>query len=293
MKSDTSERGLETIIVESLIKDAGYVQGNSADFDRDHALDWPKLSSFLLTTQKKVYEGLRLDEEGAHRTQFLHRLQGEIARRGIIDVLRTGIRHNQYSIDIFYGAPSEENVKAKELYEKNIFSVTRQLHYSKNETQLSLDIAIFINGLPLATFELKNKLTKQTVEDAIQQYKRDRNPKELLFQFGRCAVHFAVDDHEVWMCTHLTGKGSWFLPFNKGYRDGAGNPPNPEGIATDYLWKHILKKDSLTNIIENYAQIIEEKDDKGRKRDKQILYSRVIINWMLCANYWRIFRSLI
>ena len=270
MKSDTSERGLETIIVESLIKDAGYVQGNSADFDRDHALDWPKLSSFLLTTQKKVYEGLRLDEEGAHRTQFLHRLQGEIARRGIIDVLRTGIRHNQYSIDIFYGAPSEENVKAKELYEKNIFSVTRQLHYSKNETQLSLDIAIFINGLPLATFELKNKLTKQTVEDAIQQYKRDRNPKELLFQFGRCAVHFAVDDHEVWMCTHLTGKGSWFLPFNKGYRDGAGNPPNPEGIATDYLWKHILKKESITNIIENYAQIIEEKDDRGRRRYKQI-----------------------
>ena len=270
MKSDTSERGLETIIVESLINDAGYVQGNSADFDRDHALDWPKLSSFLSTTQKKAYEGLRLDEEGAPRTQFLYRLQGEVTKRGIIDVLRTGIRHNQYSIDLFYGAPSEENVKAKELYGKNIFSITRQLHYSKNETQLSLDIAIFINGLPLATFELKNKLTKQTVEDAIQQYKRDRNPKELLFQFGRCAVHFAVDDHEVWMCTYLKGKGSWFLPFNKGYKDGAGNPPNPEGIATDYLWKHILKKESLTNIIENYAQIIEEKDDKGRRKYKQI-----------------------
>jgi len=157
--ADTSERGLETIIVESLINDAGCVQGNGTDFDRDHALDWAQLSSFLSTTQKKVYEGLRLDEEGAHRTQFLHRLQGEIAKRGVIDVLRTGIRHNQYNLELFYGAPSEENVKAKDLYDENVFSVTRQLHYSKNEAQLSLDIAIFINGLPIATFELKNKLT--------------------------------------------------------------------------------------------------------------------------------------
>jgi type I restriction enzyme R subunit len=242
----------------------------SEDYDREHALDWNKLCSFLSETQKKVFEGLRLDEEGAHRTQFLHRLQGEIAKRGIIDVLRNGIRHGQHAIDLFYGAPSEENIKAKELYEKNVFSVTRQLHYSKSDTQLSLDIAIFINGLPIATFELKNKLTKQTFEDAIQQYKRDRDPKELLFQFGRCAVHFAVDDHEVWMCTHLKGKYSWFLPFNKGYNDGAGNPPNPQGIATDYLWKSILKKKGITNIIENYAQIVVETDDKGRKRYKQI-----------------------
>ena len=270
MKSDTSERGLKTIIVEFLIKDAGYAQGSSEDFDRDHALDCKKLYSFLAEIQKKAYEGLRLDEEGAHRTQFLHRLQGEIAKRGVIDVLRNGIRHNQYTIDLFYGSPSEENVKAGELYEKNIFSVTRQLHYSKAETQLSLDIAIFINGLPITTFELKNRLTKQNFEDAIQQYKKDRDPKELLFQFGRCAVHFAVDDHEVWMCTHLKGKYSWFLPFNKGYNNGAGNPPNPKGIATDYLWKIILKKRNITDIIENYAQIVEEKDDKGRKRYKQI-----------------------
>ena len=270
MKTDTSEKGLETIIVESLINDAGYSQGHSEDYDREHALDWKKLSFFLSETQEKVFEGLRLDEEGTHLTQFLHRLQGEIAKRGIIDVLRNGIRHSQHAIDLFYGSPSEENIKAKDLYEKNVFSVTRQLHYSKSDTQLSLDIVIFINGLPIATFELKNKLTKQTFEDAIQQYKRDRDPKELLFQFGRCAVHFAVDDHEVWMCTHLKGKYSWFLPFNKGYNDGAGNPPNPQGIATDYLWKLILKKKSITNIIENYAQIVEEKDDRGQKRYKQI-----------------------
>ena len=104
----------------------------------------------------------------------------------------------------------------------------------------------------------------------VQQYKRDRDPKELLFQFGRCMVHFAVDDQEVWMCTHLRGKDSWFLPFNKGFNDGAGNPPNESGIKTDYLWKQILSKAGLTDIIENYAQVVEEKDDRGRKKEKQI-----------------------
>src|SRR5207302_1078435 len=113
------------------------------------------------------------------------------------------VKHGPSSIDLFFGAPSPGNRKAEELYAANIFSVTRQLRYSKDETQLALDLCIFINGLPVATFELKNSLTKQTVEDAVQQYKRDRDPKELLFQFGRCAVHFAVDDQEVQMCTHL------------------------------------------------------------------------------------------
>jgi len=271
MKTDTSERGLEAIIVDSLIKDAGYSRGSSKDFDKEHALDWKKLLSFLMDTQKKIVKSLHLEEEGVNRTQFLHRLQGEIAKRGIVDVLRNGIKYNEFNnVELFYGTPSEENKKAKELYKKNIFSVTQQLHFSKDETQLSLDIAIFINGLPIATFELKNTLTKQTVWDAILQYKRDRDPKELLFQFGRCVVHFAVDDHEVWMCTHLKGKHSWFLPFNKGYNNGAGNPPNPQGIATDYLWKSIFRKSELTNILENYAQIIEEKDERGRKKYKQI-----------------------
>lgn len=140
-----------------------------------------------------------------------------------------------------------------------------------DNTKLSLDMVIFINGLPVITFELKNKITKQTVEDAVTQYKTDRSSRELLFQFGRCMVHFAVDDHEVRMCTHLKDKDSWFLPFNKGYNDGAGNPPNPEGVATDYLWKEILCKESLTDIIENFAQIVEKKDEKtGKKKYEQI-----------------------
>ena len=271
MFTDMSEKGLETLIVNSLINDAGYVQGDSKDYDREHAIDFAKLMEFVKVTQPKAFEALSLGEDTPKRTKFLHRLQGEIAKRGVIDVLRLGVSDGHVKLELFYGTPSGQNEKAKELYSQNIFSVTRQLQYSMDNTKLALDMAIFINGLPVITFELKNKITKQTVEDAVQQYKRDRDSRELLFQFGRCAVHFAVDDHEVRMCTHLKDKASWFLPFNKGYNDGAGNPPNPKGIATDYLWKEVLQKDSLTNILENYAQIIEKKDEKtGKKKYEQI-----------------------
>ncbi len=109
------------------------------------------------------------------------------------------------------------------------------------------------------------------MEDAVQQYRRDRDPRERLFEFGRCVVHFAVDEHEVRFCTHLEGKGSWFLPFNRGWNDGAGNPPNPDGLKTDYLWKRILTRAGLTDILENYAQVVETKDEKtGRKKAVQI-----------------------
>ena len=172
---------------------------------------------------------------------------------------------------MFYGTPSPGNEKAAALYGMNRFSVTRQLHYSLDKTQLSLDLCLFVNGLPVATFELKNRLTKQTADDAVEQYKRDRHPSEKLFELGRCLVHFAVDDHEVKFCTHLRGKASWFLPFNRGWDDGAGNPPNPDGLKTDYLWNRILTSDGLVDIIENYAQFVETKDDKtGRKRREQI-----------------------
>ena len=173
-------------------------------------------------------------------------------------------------ITLFYGTPSPGNTKAQEQFAANRFSVTRQLRYSKDENQLSLDLCLFINGLPIATFELKNRLMKQTVEDAVQQYKRDRDPRELLFHFGRCLVHFAVDDQEVRFCTHLKGKESWFLPFNKDYNDGADNPPNPGGLKTDYLWRDALTHAGLTDLIENYAQIVEEKDERtGRKKRTQ------------------------
>ena len=115
------------------------------------------------------------------------------------------------------------------------------------------------------TFELKNSLTKQTVDDAVWQYRKDRNPREKLFEFGRCMVHFALDEREVRFCTHVKGKASWFLPFNRGWNDGAGNPPNPHGLAVSYLWREVLTRESLTNILENYAQVVASKDEKGRQ----------------------------
>ena len=152
--------------------------------------------------------------------------------------------------------------------------MTRQLRYSKDETQLALDIGLFINGLPVFTFELKNSLTKQTVSDAVDQYKRDRNPKERLFELGRCIAHFAADESEVRFCTHLNGKASWFLPFNLGWNDGAGNPPNPGGIKTDYLWREVLSRKSLTSILENYAQVVVTKDTKSNQKRRTQTWPR-------------------
>lgn len=255
--SETTEAGLESLIVASLTgqpptaggsDDAAhetpaalatsdrYVEGDPRDYDRSHAVDLVKLLAFLQANAQAV-ESLALDQNGPKRQQFLHRLQGEIAKRGVIEVLRKGVKHGPVSVDMFFGSPTPGNAKAEERFRANLFSITRQLRYGQDETRLALDLCIFINGLPITTFELKNRLTKQTVADAIQQYKRDRDPNELLFRPGRCAVHFAVDDHGVRMCTELKGKDSWFLPFNKGWNDGAGNPPNPDGIATDYLWR--------------------------------------------------------
>ncbi len=250
---------------------AGWIGGRPDDYDREYCVDLAQLSAFLRKTQPEVADALDLGRDGPTRRKFLARLQGEITKRGTIDVLRHGLKHGPHHIDLFYGTPSPGNTKATERYAANRFSVTRQLRYSRNETQRALDLGLFINGLPVATFELKNSLTKQTVADAVLQYQRDRDPRERLFEFGRCVVHFAVDDHEVRFCTHLKGKGSWFLPFNQGWNDGAGNPPNPHGLKTDYLWNRILTRDGLTDILENYAQVVEIKDEKtGKKKATQI-----------------------
>jgi type I restriction enzyme, R subunit len=271
MNTDTSEKGLESLIVKATTSGAGWMQGKGEDYDREYGVDLVQLQAFLHETQPEQLEALELSQDSPTRRKFLARLQGEITKRGTIDVLRKGLKHNALNLDFFYGTPTPGNQLSAERYAKNRFTVTRQFRYSRDETQLALDLCLFINGLPIATFELKNSLTKQTVQDAVEQYKRDRDAKELLFQFGRCIAHFAVDDHEVRFCTHLKGKASWFLPFNKGWSDGAGNPPNPDGLKTDYLWKDTLSRAGLTNILENYAQIVEEKNEKtGKKKAAQI-----------------------
>jgi type I restriction enzyme R subunit len=290
MKTDTSERGLERLICTALAGNpcdppsagtvgepaasyggVGWSPGNPHDYDREYCVDLFQLSAFLRETQPELAESLALNEDGPTRRKFLARLQGEISKRGTIDVLRHGIKHGAHDLDLFYGTPSQENEKAKALFAQNRFTVTRQLKYSRDETGRALDMGLFINGLPVFTFELKNSLTKQTTSDAVWQYKKDRNPREKLFEFGRCVAHFALDESEVMFCTHLKGKASWFLPFNRGWNDGAGNPPNEHGLKTDYLWREVLTRESLTNILENYSQVVTEKDEKtGRKKRTQI-----------------------
>ena len=295
MTTDVSEKGLETLIMRHMtgsdgfdvISDKadrppppyggiGYLAGAARTYDRIHAVDVSQLFSFLRATQPDTFKKLAMadanDPKDTNRLKFLDRLSSEIGKRGVIHVLRKGIDHHPAGhVDLFYGTPSEGNAKAAALHAQNRFSITRQLAYSADETRRALDLCLFINGLPIATFELKNSLTKQTVEDAVEQYRRDRDPREKLFQFGRCVVHFAVDDSEVRMCTELKGKASWFLPFNQGHNDGAGNPPNKFGLKTDYLWKSVLTTTGLTDILENYAQVVEEKNTRtGRTKRTQV-----------------------
>ena len=269
--TNTRESGLESLIVKYLVEQNGYEEGSNTDYNKEYTIDEPRLFRFLQDTQPTQMSKLGVFQSEQKKRQFLNRLQGEIAKRGIIDVLRNGIKAYPVDLIMFYLTPTENNEKAKEMFQRNIFSVTRQLRYSQDAGKLALDLCIFINGLPVITFELKNQLTKQNVDDAVQQYKDDRDPREILFQFKRCMVHFAMDDARIKFCTRLAGKDSWFLPFDRGYNDGAGNPPNPNGLMTDYLWKDILTKEKLTLIIENYAQVVVEVDeDTKKKKEKQI-----------------------
>lgn len=272
---DTSETGLEKIIVDWLRDKNGYEQATPHDYNKTFALVESWVERFVTATQPDKVKESMCFASPSERLKFLTRLSGEIGKRGVVDVLRKGYKFNGNTFDLYYPLPSQLNPSAKAAYKQNIFGVIRQVRYSIQNTN-EIDFVVFINGLPLATFELKNNYTGQTYENAIKQYQTERDPKELLLQKKRCAVHFAVDDQQVWMCTALAGKDSWFLPFNRGVNGGAGNPVVEKDTMTSYLWKDVFTKATLSNIIENFAQVIVSKEkDKATK----LMKTKEVVIW--------------
>ena len=272
--TDMTEKGLETIMVEYLRDHNGYEQGQSADFDQEYTLDPGRVERFIRSTQPDKVEQTMCFGPESQRRVFFRRLSDKIAVDGITNVLRKGFRFNGLLFDLYYPIPSELNPAAIDFYQRNIFSVTRQLHHSAENALDALDVCIFINGFPIITAELKNHYTGQTVKNAIKQYQDDRPATDPLFAPRRCAVHFAVDDEQIMMCSELKGKDSWFLPFNKGVNGGAGNPWKESKILTEYLWQEVLTKDSLADILENYAQVIEKEEEGKPKPVKRVIWPR-------------------
>lgn len=273
--TDMSEKGFETTITRHLVEVNNFEEGSTAEYDREHAVDKTRLFRFLNDTQEWAMKELHIEDTPLEMAKFLSALTAKLRSDGVIKVLRSGMRYKHLKLEFYYPTSADGNEAAAEMYDKNIFSVTRQLRYVSDALPTAPDLVVFLNGLPIITFELKNDTTKQSTRDAVLQYCSDRDPKDPknapLFAFKKCMVHFAVDEDTVMMCTKLEGKNSWFLPFNKGRDDGAGNPNVAVGYRTDYLWKDILTKSELSNIIQNYAQVVEEKDpDTGVKTYKQI-----------------------
>ncbi len=268
-----NEESLEALIVKQMVA-GGWTEGSPTDYVASYALNLGDFASFLEATQPSLVDPLGLDDNSPARHKFLARLLGEITKRGVVHVLRNGVDHLGHHVDLYYPTPVGGNAKAVDLFDANRFVITRQVHHSVSRAGDAVDLVAFVNGLPVFTFELKNNITKQTVDDAVQQYQRDRDPREPLFAFGRTIAHFALDDQRVRFCTELKGASSWFLPFDQGFNDGAGNPPNPGGIMTDYLWRRVLSPRSLAGIIENYAQVVVEKNPKTGKKVSKAIFPR-------------------
>lgn len=235
--------------------DRQYYWGQPQDMDKALALDLRRLWSFLTSTQQQ-----ELDKHhgGNLRDLLPKRLSKLIDDRGVIELMRKGIDIDNIHLTLFYPRPSAaDGIKSHQDYARNQFSLTRQQTFSVQRPGLELDMVLFVNGIPLLTFELKNPWTHQTARmDGQNQYKSpERDPKEPLLRFGRCLAHFTLDKDEIYFTTRLQGAGTYFMPFNKGLPNGAGagNPVNPDGFATAYLWQEVLQKDVLSDIIQNYV----------------------------------------
>lgn len=266
MAIDYTEEGLEANIERSLLE-SGYkerqLEGEALKLFQSYAIDVEILLKFLHQTQPKKMERLKTIYRDKFQNRFLHRLEEELNRRGVIDCIRYGIKDRGISLKLVYNKPpSQLNKELMKNYESNIFTVIRQVYYS-NKHSNSLDTVLFINGLPVVVMELKNQLTGQTVEHAKNQFEQDRDPKELLFQpKKRVVVYFAVDTDEVWMTTALNKEKTFFLPFNRGNEGGKGNPIIYNNYRTSYLWNTVLQKDSLLDILFRFVYI-EKKDVKN------------------------------
>ena len=253
----------------------GYRSRKPEDFDRTLGLLPRDLLDFVLATQPAEWKKLEQHHgKETVRGQFLKRLADEIARRGALDVLRQGLKDSGCKFRLAYFRPASGlNAETRRLHAANLFSVVRQVRYSI-KTENSLDLVLFLNGIPIFTAELKNPLNGQDVENAIRQYKNDRDQREPLLSYGRCLAHFAVDPDLVYVTSQLAGPRTRFLPFNQGKFGGAGNPPispTRQGYSTSYLWEETWARDSVLDLIRQFVHEVEEEDDKGRKTGKRFM----------------------
>lgn len=249
-----------------------YYPGTPAEMDRDTAINTVRLWSFLEDTQKEVLDSWV--GRGDVKTAVLREIDRKLRNRGILDTLRTPLEIDNIELTLFYRKPAKSDSQlSHDLYHKNQWSVTRQQTYSKFHPGNEIDMVLFINGIPLFTLELKNPSTHQTARvDGQNQYRKDRDPRDTLFNFGRCLAHFTLDKDEVWFTTRVQGDKTYFMPFNQGLPDGqgAGNPINPDGHKTAYFWERILRPDMLSEIIQNFA-MFDYGEAKKKKKVPHIL----------------------
>ena len=270
------ERSFQTIIKEYLIENNGYHESSNGCYDKELAIDRECLFSFLQNTQEKSLNKLKEIYKANYKSKILNNLVKFLKRKGSIDVLKHGIRDHGVHLELaYFKSPTNLNPDEYKRYKQNIISVIEELKY---EGDKRIDLVIFLNGIPIITMELKNSFTGQTYKKAISQYKTDRNSREQLFRFKeRAIVNFAVDTDEVYMTTKLEGDDTSFLPFNKGYNTGAGNPPTKVRLKTHYLWEDILKKDTLLEIIHKFTFIESKKiirEDKSEIIMEKIIFPR-------------------
>ncbi len=270
----TTENTFETALVQTLIEQGDYTEGNSPDYSPELGMFKYEVIKFLQESQPKRWEKISAIHGADADNRVIQRLYKELDLRGSLDVLRNGFVDYGVRFQMaFFQPASGLNPDAVDLYNKNNLKVYRQIFYS-TKNRNSVDVLLSLNGIPVATLELKNQFTGQNVGNALKQYSTTRDNREILFAFKkRCLVHFAVDQDEVFMCTKLDGSKTYWLPFNKGANNGKGNPLNPDGYRTAYLWENILQKDSWMEIIQRFVHLqTEEIEVEGRiyKKEKLI-----------------------